>query len=151
MTATRVLALLLMAALSPIAYSREWSADQLEVWSRLTSCWAMFETGPFEDFAACYHEDYIGWYFEDPVPMPFSEKYIKFIQERTPRLIHVLQPREILIHGNTAIAHYSALVAVQGEDGEAISAWESWTDTLVKEGGVWQILGDHGHTHESSQ
>lgn len=125
--------------------AQEWSAEQLEVWEFEKHCWQLGEARDFEARNSCFHEEYVGWYATDPVPMPYSEATHRRYLEMSRIVAHNMTPHTIMIYGNIAIVHLSGFTVEPGPDGKDKVSWEHWTDIVLKENGKWSWIADHGH------
>ncbi len=138
-----VIALSLFTSIS--ALGQQWSANQLEVWEFEQGCWQSIQDRAFEDFKNCFHEDYVGWYSANPVPIGFDDAVNMRFFETTKQIAFDLTPHNILIYGNVAIIHLSGYTVQPGPDGVDKTTWNHWTDISVKENGRWSWIADHGH------
>ena len=141
-----LVALSLMLVVST-AGAQEWSSAEQEVWSFIKTCNDHFEQKDMEAAMECFHEDFIGWRAEDPMPRgkDWETTIGRFIAENTTTHASHLQPIEIRVYGDLAFAHYLGTSVTTGPDGSLTQAGYAWTDVLIKENGRWYWIGDHGH------
>lgn len=142
-----VLIALAVFCIAPAAQSdTRWSTEQKEVWQAVKTCTDYFHKKDLEKARSCVHEDFKGWLYAEPVPR--SKDYFKsivpyFVETRT---IHAadLRPIEIVVHNETAVVHYSYIeISTDKQSNETIEQGR-WTDVLVKDGGRWVWIADHG-------
>ncbi len=136
--------LLLIIPLS--AQAQEWTTEQMEVWNRIVSCQQLEDV---DAYLACHHKDYVGWWSDDPVPIHFSNETKKLFFESAKKQgrlnqLNELKPLHIMIHGNVAIVHYMLMETISRFDEPLEVNWINWTDILLKEGGQWYWIADHG-------
>lgn len=123
------------------------SAEEQEVWDRVTACWSAFADDA--DVAAsldCFHEDYTFWWAGDV--LPFSKDVVRgfhrlFINEFDAAL-HDLRPARITVRGNVAVVHWGVRWWSESQEVNA----ERISMTLVREEGVWRYLGGGGSPYE---
>ena len=130
---------------SVTATAQQWSPEQQEVWEFEKHCWQLGLEKNMEERKACFHEDYVGWYSTDPVPMPYSDTVVIRYVEKDRSVAYNMTPHSIMIHGNVAIIHLSGFTVEPGDDGKDKSVWDHWTDIALKEDGKWSWIADHGH------
>jgi len=131
-------------AISP-AYGQTWSKKQLEVLKFIDTVFkASMEK---EDWVTTYvHEDALVWNNGQPMPRDKSsiQKWNRYGNENSTGLLYELYPVGIIVHDNTAIAHYFYSVAFEDRKEERKTVHGHYTDILVKEKGKWRFLGWNG-------
>lgn len=131
------------------ALAQEWTKDQLELWSRIEATWEKWESGDFDGTLAFFHEGYIGWNSEYPMPSDKAKiaKTWGMMKDDFQVMFVDLEPVRIVVVGNAAVAHYyfSFYASFMGKE-ESIKGKNS--EFYVKEGGKWMLLGDHTTTME---
>lgn len=92
------------------------------------------------------HDSYRGWSYDSSVPGTKDSTKTGFAHffPATKAFAYNATPIAILVSGNTAVVHYFIGIHETNEKGEHESTASRWTDTLIKEGGKWLLLADHG-------
>ncbi len=133
------------AAVAP-AFGQTWSDKQLEVWNVIEAQWkaSMEKDATWPD--KYLHEKLIAWGDEIPMPRDKSsmDKWIRYGMENSTTLLQELFPVGIIVHGNTAVAHYFYSQASEDRKGERKTTHGHYTDVLVKENGTWRFLAWSG-------
>jgi ketosteroid isomerase-like protein len=141
------LVLLCCFALAP-ANAQQWNAAQQEVWAAIENAWDMFAKNDLQGALSVYHPDYVGWHYEAQVPSDFEtgKKWITYFLPKEEIVLYDIKPASIIVHGNFAVVHYFFTVVSKTEKEEESFSSGRWTETWVKEGNKWLIIGDHGGT-----
>jgi hypothetical protein len=128
------------------AFGQTWSDKQLEVWNVIEAQWkaSMEKDTTWPD--KYLHEKLLAWSDERPMPRDKSSfhKWIRYEMENSTVLLQELYPVGIVVHGNTAVAHYFYSQASENRKGERKTVHGRYTDILVKENGTWQFLAWRG-------
>ncbi|WP_340586284.1 hypothetical protein [Erythrobacter alti] len=129
------------ASLAAPAHAQEWSAEQSEAWTFVSSAWAE-HTDP-----GTWHEDLdpagYGWNNQYPVPTSRDQMAARtrVFGSEGEVLYYRLDPIKITVSGDTAIAYYFANIVETDHEGERDTSVERCADTLVKRSGEWRFLG----------
>lgn len=128
------------------AQAAEWSTEQAEVWSAIEACDGHFKAKRMEAAMDCIHEDFSGWLNSEPVPRGKDnfEKISKYFISTRDVVAGELRPIDILVYGNFAVVHYFYIEVTKDEGGNEDYSQGRWTDILIKEGGKWRWIADHG-------
>ena len=59
-------------------------------------------------------------------------------------IAYELYPLEIIVEGDTAVAHYLFSSATKSKDGEVETNHGRYTDILIRTDDGWRFLGWHG-------
>ena len=127
------------------ASAQEPADDQVAVWTVIERQWAAEGDGDdwIEDMLT---SDFVGWPYESPAPRTrtSTEMWNDFSRNQWKPITHELYPLSIVVHGDTAIAHY--LYSNSGElpDGKVVTRNGRFTDILVRDDGEWKFLSWHG-------
>jgi ketosteroid isomerase-like protein len=126
--------------------AQEWSAEQKEALAFEVAYWKAFADRDQAATLALMHDDYRGWGYESALPGGKASAKTSFAHSfpATKVFYHEVTPIAILVRGNLAVVHYVVGAHYTNEKGEHESGEQRWTDTLIKEGGKWLLLGDHG-------
>ena len=57
---------------------------------------------------------------------------------------HELYPLSIVVHGDTAVAHYLYTNSAENSEGELVTSNGRYTDVLVRVDGEWKFFSWHG-------
>ncbi len=134
----------LLSASAPVP-AQQWSAEQQEVWAIVTETWTLDMNE--EDWAGQYmHDEGFGWGSDNPMPRnkDRTRSWNRFNDETTEVFEWETHPLAIIVHGDTAVAHYYASWAERNANGEMENQHYKFTDVLVREGGDWLYIAWHG-------
>ncbi|NIO33190.1 MAG: DUF4440 domain-containing protein [Gemmatimonadetes bacterium] len=134
------------ASMATPGLAQNWSDDQLEVWAVIQAQWqaAMEKDATWPE--RFLHESFLGWGNENPAPRDkaSTDKWTRYGMENSTTLMQELSPIGIVVHGNTAVAHYFYSTASENRKGERETTHGRYTDVLVLDGGAWRFLAWHG-------
>lgn len=138
--------LALPALLLPIlASAGNWSKEQQEVLAFEEPC---ISTQSADDFANCFHEDFVGW-GTGSVPTSKADRKTMATDSfasSTSKLI-LFKPLSVIVRGNFAVITYLTTgKSTNKATGEVSYSTERWTDVCLKENGKWSWISDHGET-----
>jgi ketosteroid isomerase-like protein len=136
----------LLFAVTMQASAQEWSAAQKEVWKNVEAYWALAAAGNLEGFMGYFHNDYIGWSNQSPLPGDKStaRKYLDHDFKTSKTVVYDIKPVAISVMGNFAFADYYYSQITKDMDGKEKPEAGRWTDILMKQGDKWVMIGDHG-------
>ena len=140
-----VISILLVAFNSQIT-AQEWSAEQKDVWKNVEAYWYLAAKGDLDGFVSYFHESFMGWNYGAPATSTKSsrEKLIKFFAPQNKTLFYNLTPVGIWVQGKFAFVDYHYMEVTENKDGKRDTDIGRWTDILIKDGGRWVMVGDHG-------
>ena len=92
------------------------------------------------------HEKFLSWNNQNPMPRDKAsfQQWHRYGTENSTTLVQELYPIGIVVHGNTAVAHYFYSIASENIKGERKTVHGRYTDILVKENGMWLFLSWSG-------
>jgi ketosteroid isomerase-like protein len=124
----------------------DWSKEQQEVWKTVETYTDLAAKGDVDGFLTYFHEDYSGWSHDAPVPYGVSsvKKWAGYFLPKREMLVYEITPAAIKIHGNVAFVHYFYSQTYKDSEGKEKNSSGRWTDILMKDGGKWLMIGDHG-------
>ena len=146
------LAVLVLALFLPITtQAGDWTAEEKEIWEFEKACW---ESKDLEVTQACFHKDYAGWAAGE-LSTPINKADRKILDRRgletTDLTFIFLKPLDIQLHGNVAVVLYIATGTNKDKaTGKETNFTQRWTDIVLKEGGKWSWIADHGTPLESN-
>jgi ketosteroid isomerase-like protein len=144
---TKIFAIILFAVLflSGKNYAQQWSAEQKEVWAGVEKYWDVNQSNPM-DFLQYFDDSYLGWSYENGAPSGKSDvtKSFSYWTKKGKEQYHIITPARIWVNGDFAYVHYYYTQVTEGSDGKPNTERGRWTDILMKKGGKWMLVGDHG-------
>ena len=132
--------------LSSASLAQDLSPEQAEVWQFINECNERYFNEDEAGILDCYHNDFIGWRYGDPVPRTKDtlRSFLPSELETTEPVAYDLRPIAIRVFGDVAIIHYSIKWREELADGSLGTTDMIWTDTALREGNRWRWIGDHG-------
>jgi hypothetical protein len=107
---TRILVLLAVCILPASAnlFAQEWSPAQKEVWKNVEAYWALDAAGNLDGFMSYFHENYIGWEINEPMPSNKAtvRKFVDHDYKTEKTVLYNITPVAINVIGNVAIVDY---------------------------------------------
>ena len=125
-------------------HAQQLTAVQQEVWDVVLACYDAHDS---DDLMACYHEDFLGWGLDNSVPMNKADKRAvnARVDESSENVWQHLKPVSVDVRGDVAVVLYvQSFVDRDKATGEETEGTVNWTDILVRDGGNWLWLADHG-------
>ena len=126
-------------------YSQEWSSEQKDAWGiaeKMNEFWANRD---LDGYMSCLHENFIGWYNEDPLPI--NKKSLRNWEEHWLNTTKILRsetkPVSIQITDDIAIINLYSTAVREDENSKKLT-YCKWTIICKKENGKWLILGMYG-------
>lgn len=132
--------------LTGVASAQDPADDQVAVWAVIERQWAAENEGDSGWIEELLTADFVGWPYESPAPRTraSTEMWNDFGRREWKPITHELYPLSIVVHGDTAIAHYLYTNAGELPDGKVATNNGRYTDILVREAGEWKFLSWHG-------
>ena len=145
-----LIAMLAVACLALFAttslQAQEWSAAQKEVWKNVEAYWALDAAGNLDGFMSYFHDNYMGWDINEPLPMDKAtvRKFIDHEYKTQKTLLYNIKPVAINVVGDVAIVDYYYTTVSKNAEGKEKSRSGRWADIVKKQGDKWVLIGDHG-------
>ena len=141
-----VLFLLVAVSALPALCAEQWTPEQKEVWVMEEKLWSLTKPADLEEIMSMYHPDYRGWNYMSALPggKDRVRKWMDYMLNSGEMLIYDIRPVDIFVRGNFAFTHYYYRIITKDKKGEEKMEAGRWTDILMKEGGKWLLIGDHG-------
>jgi len=142
-----VLAVLLcLVGVSTPSSAQEWSAAQKEVWKNVEAYWALEAAGNVEGFMSYFHDNYMGWDINEPLPADKAtvRKFVEYEMKAGKTLVYDIRPVAINVFANVAIVDYYYTRIGKDAEGKERSRSGRWADIVMKQGDKWVLIGDHG-------
>ena len=135
-----VFSLLLNCPIS--ATAEDWSEDQKAVWSVIETSTEAFKDEDWDTFSKFLSDDFYGWRVGAPMPNNKSSQlsWLSFYYQERKVLKYELFPVKIVIHGDTAVAHYFYESVEEIKDGEREQDNGHYMDILVRDGKSWKYF-----------
>jgi len=132
------------------SFAQEWSKEQKEVWAGVEKYWEVNQNNPL-DFLQYFDESYLGWGYENETPSKKDDvvKSFGYWTKKGKEQYHTLTPARIWVQGDFAYVHYYYTQVMENSDGQPRTERGRWTDILMKKGGKWMLVGDHGGERKS--
>jgi len=144
---TKIFAIILFAVLflNGKNYAQQWSAEQKEVWAGVEKYWDVNQSNPM-DFLQYFDDSYLGWNYQNEAPSVKSDvtKSFGYWTKKGKEQYHILTPAKIWVNSDFAYVHYYYTQVLESTDGKPTTERGRWTDILMKKGGKWMLVGDHG-------
>ena len=126
--------------------AQQWTDAQKEVWTTVETYNDLAAKSDVEGFLSYFDDSYCGWSYVLDAPSNKNEVTvaIKYWMPNSKTLYQTLTPAKIWVKGDFAFVHY--YYTQYTEDSGGKKEWEKgrWTDILMKKGGKWIMVGDHG-------
>lgn len=125
--------------------AQQWSPEQKDVWAGVEKYWEVNQSDPLA-FLQYFDDSYLGWEYSNGAPTTKSDaaKYFSYWTKKGKEQYHILTPAKIWVNGDFAYVHYYYTQLIESADGKPNTARGRWTDILMKKGGIWMLVGDHG-------
>lgn len=120
--------------------------DSTNVWIAVEAQWDAEENGDKDWIDRMLSDNFFGWTKETPAPRSKSstKMWDRLNDQQGEMVAHELYPLEIVVEGDTAIAHYLYSSAFEDKDGEVETRHGRYTDVLIRTEEGWRFLGWHG-------
>jgi hypothetical protein len=127
------------------ALAQEIPDDQVAVWSVVERQWSAVQEGNDDWTEELLAPDFVGWPNESPAPRnkASTRMWLESLAKRWEGLTYELYPLSIVVHDDTAVAHYLYSIADEN-DGQPVIRNGRFTDVLVRTDGEWKFLARHG-------
>lgn len=137
-------ALFVVMLLSGISFAQQWTDAQKDVWTGVEKYW---DVNNAQEFLTYFDDSYMGWNNISTVPQSKANtaKWIENGMKNSTPVLHTLTPLTIWVKGDFAYVHYYyAQIQKNNKTGKDETSSGIWTDILMKKGGKWLLIGDHG-------
>ena len=143
---TVLLAAAATAVMASHGRAQTWSPEQREVWEVISGTWEAAMQGDTTWAARSLHERFLGWASDQPAPLgkESMDRWERYYMSNAKTLVQDLHLLGIVVHENTAVAHYYFSTASENRAGERETSHGRFTDVLVREEGTWRLLAWHG-------
>jgi hypothetical protein len=120
--------------------------DDSAVWSVIERAWRSEREGNNRWIENLLSADFVGWGNESPAPRDKASTrlWTGFAARHGEMLEYELYPLSIIVHGDTAVAHYLYTSAMQARGEPVKTVNGRFTDVLVRTADGWKFLSWHG-------
>jgi hypothetical protein len=144
----RILFVVMLFLLATVVNSnaQSWTAEQKSVWAGVEEYWATGTSSNPMTFLNYFDDSYTGWNYNSETPGTKSDavKSLTYWLNKGKVQFYVITPSKIWVSGDFAYVHYYYTQVTEGPDGKPNTEKGRWTDILMKKGGKWMLVGDHG-------
>ena len=124
--------------------------ESANVWAVVEEEWNASAKGDQKSIERLLSDDVAVWDIESPAPRNKAsiKMWNRFQQRLGKTVAHELYPLSIIVHGDTAVAHYLYSSAFENKDGDIKMSSGRYTDILVRSEDGWKFLAWHGGDDE---
>ena len=116
-----------------------------ELWNQEVIYWEYLKATDLEAFLSLWHEGFIGWPNNQPVPINKAgmHKLVEagFASIQVKSVAHELKPLSVRVFGDIGIVYYEAHASAETKDGQEIATHERYTHTWMRTEKGWKIIG----------
>ncbi len=129
-----------------LAFAQDEPDPHADVWAVVEAQWNADEKGDKKWIDRMLVEDFVGWGKEAPAPRSklSTKLWDRFNDTQGRGLAHELYPLSIIVHGDTAVAHYLYSMAYESKDKKVEVSNGRYSDILVRTEDGWKFLAWHG-------
>ena len=128
------------------ALAQDATSDAADVILIIEEQWEAEQKGNDDWIDNLLHANFSGWENTSPAPRnkASTEMWDRFMDEQAQLLEHELYFQNIVVEGDTAVAHYFYTRAYQDKDDKVEISSGRYTDVLVRTADGWQFIAWHG-------
>lgn len=121
-------------------------ADEAAVWSIVERAWRGERDNDSDWVDDLLSPAFVGWSTASPAPRDraSTRQWNNFASKQQKLIEYELYPLSIVVHGDTAVAHYLFASARQDRGQPVESITGRYTDVLVRTADGWRFLARHG-------
>jgi hypothetical protein len=130
-----------------VGFSQQWNKKQTEIWMVVVKSWSDWESGNHASVMASIHDNYQGWSNAQPLPLgkeQVSSMY-QWMAANNKVQYHNLNIASIEVVKDVALVHYYFEFLNEFTEDDVTkrkTVKGKSTETYIKEGGDWLLLGD---------
>ena len=145
-TPLKVSALAALLLSAGLAFAQDEPDPHADVWAVVEAVWNADEKGDKKWIDRMLVDDFVGWGKDAPAPRSKSSTKLwdRFNDTQGRGLAHELYPLSIIVHGDTAVAHYLYSMAYESKDKKVEVSNGRYSDILVRTEDGWKVLAWHG-------
>lgn len=140
----------ILLALSGTAYAQDTANDAADVILVIEEQWEAEQKGDDDWLDSMLLDKFSGWPKEAPAPRSkaSTKMWDRFADDQGRMLEHELYFQNIVVHGDTAVAHYYYTSAYEDKDEKVEVSNGRYTDILVRTEAGWKFLAWHGGSND---
>ncbi len=126
-------------------HAKEWTTEQKEIVNWFKKYIEVCFEGEADKVMSFFHPEYIEWDFRQKAPIGFEEKKEgeEYFSNQNYKLTSFdVEPLEIQIKDNNAIAHLNYKMSYKDSEGKESKESGPWTAVLIKQDGKWFFLSN---------
>lgn len=145
-TTLKFSALAAMLLSAGLAFAQDEPDPHADVWAVVEAQWNAEEKGDKKWIDRMLVDDFVGWGKDAPAPRSklSTKLWDRFNDTQGRGLAHELYPLSIIVHGDTAVAHYLYSMAYESKDKKVEVSNGRYSDILVRTEDGWKFLAWHG-------
>lgn len=126
--------------------TQELTTEQREVWAVVEAMWERYAAGDVQGMLDRMHDEFTGWEYGEVAPRPKSDLREVLLAGFAAATVidYDLEPVVIRVIGDAAVVHYRFAHTFEALDGERHTGRGRYTDLLIRSGGRWIFVADHG-------
>ena len=123
----------------------DFSAEQRELWARVTELWALSKRRDSAQIRAALHPQYVGWDMRAPRPHDRETAVNSASGDAAELRAYELHPLSVQVYeGRTGVAHYAYAATVVPQDAPPIRVTGKWCEVYLKQDGAWTMISVSG-------
>ena len=128
------------------AFGQDEPNEHADVWAVVEAQWHADEKGDKKWIDRLLVDDFFGWSKASPAPRSkaSTKMWDRFNDTQGRDLAPELYPLSIIVHGDTAVAHYLYSLAYEDKDGKVEVSNGRYSDVLIRTEDGWKFLAWHG-------
>ena len=126
--------------------AQTWSPAEKEVLQALEEVVRAYEEENLEAVMAFYHDDFVAFRYGAPTTFNKADlrKSLPLAWANHETVEGWVKPLNIRVVGDAAVIHHYQYILSRDKDGKETYNRSRWTEFLVKQGGKWLGIADHG-------
>jgi ketosteroid isomerase-like protein len=126
--------------------AQQWSAEQQDLWKGVQAYWEAGMSSDPSSMLSYWDDSYYGWSYDNGAPGTKADvtKSFTYWFKKGKSQYYTITPARIWVNGDFGYAHYYFTMVTEDSDGKPRTERGRWTDILMKKGGKWMLVGDHG-------
>ena len=142
---TAAIVVLALAISGPSLLANQLSGEEKQVWTVIEESWEAIIAKDLGWTDKWVHADAVVWGTSYPMPRTrdAAKRWDQYNFQNSTTLASEFGLGAIVVHGDTAVAHYYYSLGNEDREGERKTTHGRCTDILVREGGAWKFLAWH--------
>ena len=137
---------LILVAFAANSYAQQWTSEQKDVWAGVEKYWQASTSGNAAEFMKYFDDSYMGWDYQAKVPMNKDNtgKWVDYGLKNYTTVVYSLTPLTIWVKGDLSLIIIMVKSIKIRRQVKKKPIPVTGLIYLMKEGGVWKLIGDHG-------